>query len=305
MKLFRSCIEAVKRRPIIISFFAILSVIWSYLDQFIFTLYKRFLSPYVSMALAYINIFAESKAQNIVAPGSAPVEEIPELIPVNILIPAIILFLFALFSISAILSFFVSGYSHVLNISLQPKEKTEGEFITGVTKHYFKFTIYIFIHLALTVLMGLVLFLASIPAVISLKLVFQGGFSDLILAAIFITLITLFVLFFALVSFMMYTSYMYPSLTNFKKGALFMARKVVNSYFWYLMPRYLGFIIIIAGWSVLMMLINYGIGSLAATIAAFVLNTFVKTTVMFLFVFFLFHSFRLIKNELQNASERK
>jgi hypothetical protein len=256
----------------------------------------------VELLLKYINVFAETKAENIIAPGSAPVIEMPEILPVNMIIPVIFIFLFSLLAISAIVSFIVSGYSHVLNISLQDKEKANGEFISGVVKHYFKYTVYIFLHLLTFSLMIIVLVLASMPAMLSLKMVFQGH-NDLVLASIFITLISVLVLFFGTVMYLMYSAYMYPSLTNFKKGAFFMARKVVNSYFWYLMPRFLGFVIVLTGWSLLLFTIDFGVANIAALVTSFILNVFVKLTVLFMFVFFLYHSFRVIKTELQNAQE--
>ena len=299
MKTFRNCIEAIKRRPFIIGFFAIISVFWSYLDQLLYTLYNKFISNAVTTALSYINIFAEGEPESILS-EAAPVVESEPIIPSNILLPSIVIFIFGLFAISAIISVFASGYFHVLNISLQPKERVKGEFLTGVLKHYFKYTIYIFLNLLTLCLLVIVVIFASFPALFSLKMVIQGGFNDLVLATIFIALISLFVLFFVVATYLMYTAYMYPALTNYKKGAFYMARKVVNAYYWYLLPRFLCFTTIILAWTVFLVLIDFGTITFAATIVTFILNIFFKIIVLFLFLFFLFISFRIIKNELQS-----
>ena len=78
-----------------------------------------------------------------------------------------------------------------------------------------------------------------------------------------------------------------------------MMRKVVNAKFWYILPRLMGLVILFAGWQFLLFHLEYGLASLAASTAMFILNAILKTYLVFAFLFFVFFTFRQIKNVLQ------
>lgn len=301
MNLFKECIAAIKRRPFILSFFFVFSLIWSYFEQFFYSLYKRYLAPSVSEFLSYFNVFTDVEPEKIIPPGEMLSEQVPNLIPSDKILPTILLVLLSIVAISAIVSFFVSGYSHVLNISLTDKEKASNEFINGVVKHYFKFIIYISVHLLLSIILFFVLMLATLPSIFSLKLILQGGYSDLILSTIFIIIVSVIAILFVAIIFLMYTAYIYPALTNFKKGALYMSRKIVNSYFGALLPKFLLFMVLIIGWTFFLFAFEFGTLTFPATMAIFILNTLFKSTVVFLFVFYLFSTFKKFKDRLQES----
>lgn len=302
MNLFKDCVSAIKKRPFILSFFIVIALVWSYLDQLVYSLYTRYLAPSMAELLSYFNVFAEIEPEKIVAPGALISEEIPGLIAANKVLPTIILVLLSLLALSAIISFIVSGYSHVLNISFTDKERTSDEFINGVIKHYFKYFVYIFIHIISTIVLLFVLLLASLPSIFSLKLIFQAGYSELILSTIFIIVISVAAILFLAIIYLMYTTYIYPALASYKKGALYMSRKMVSINFTTILPKYLLFMLLIILWTVFLLIFNFGILTFPSTIAVFILNAIFKFTVLFLFVFYVYHTFKKFKDGLQNNS---
>ena len=179
------------------------------------------------------------------------------------------------------------------------KEKVPGEFKRGLLKHYFKFTLYIFIHLVILFGCAVGAIFALFPAKLCFDMVYSGGNNSLLMAAIFLVLLSVIVVSFVLSIVLMYTSYLYPALVCFKKGAGYMMRKVVNAKFWYILPRLMGLVILFAGWQFLLFHLEYGLASLAASTAMFILNAILKTYLVFAFLFFVFFTFRQIKNVLQ------
>jgi len=139
---------------------------------------------------------------------------------------------------------------------------------------------------------------AMFPAILSFNMVFDGN-NSLLPASLFLFLITTIVLSFILSVIIMYTFYMYPALVNFKKGSFYMGKKIVNAKFWYIVPRVMTFVIALAAWQLFLAHMEYGLASFSSAIAAFILNGIVKTYLVFSLVFFIFFTFRQIKNALQ------
>lgn len=299
VKFIARCIDSIERRPFIFWSLFLFFFVLSYVEQFLYSLYKSFLSADITNLFGF---FLNTDSKNTESLGNAVAGTISTestvtfgSVVLTILVGALLLFAFA-----AILSTYFSGYFHTLNLSLQPnKEKTPGEFKRGVMKHYFKFTIYIFVHVVILILTAVGAVFAMFPAKLSFDMVYSGGNNGLLMASIFLILLSVIVIAFIIAIILMYTSYAYPSLVCFKKGAGYMAKKVVNAKFWYILPRLMGFVIAFGAWQFFLGSIGYGLESLAATIAVFVLNAVLKTYLVFSFLFFVFFTFRQIKNVLQ------
>ena len=179
------------------------------------------------------------------------------------------------------------------------KEKLPGEFKRGLLKHYFKFSLYIFIHLVILFATAVGAIFALFPAKLCFDMVYSGGNNSLLMAAIFLVLLSIIVITFVISIILMYTSYLYPSLICFKKGAGFMMKKVVHAKFWYILPRLMGFVAAFIVWQIFLFNIEYGLVSVAGSMAVFILNAILKTYLVFAFLFFVFFTFRQIKNVLQ------
>lgn len=299
VKFIARCIDSIERRPFIFGTLFIFFFILSYVEQFMFSLYKSFLSADVSNLFGFfLNTNSKNTAdlENAVA-GAVTMENTVSFgsVLVGIFVTALLLFAF-----SAILSTYFSGYFHTLNLSLQAnKEKNAGEFKRGLLKHYFKFTIYIFLHVVILLATAVGVVFAMFPAKLCFDMVYSGGNNGLLMAAIFLILLSAIVISFIVAIILMYTSYLYPALVCFKKGAGYMTKKVVHAKFWYILPRLMGFVLAFAAWQFFLVNIEYGLASYEATLAVFVLNAILKTYLVFAFLFFVFFTFRQIKNVLQ------
>lgn len=299
VKFIARCIDSIERRPFVFWSLFLFFFVLSYVEQFMYSLYKSFLSADIANLFGF---FLNTNSKNTESLGNAVTDAVTQestmtfgSVALGILIGALLLFAF-----SAILSVYFSGYFHTLNLSLQAnKEKAPGDFKRGLIKHYFKFTIYIFLHVVILLLAAVGAVFAMFPAKLCFDMVYSGGNNGLLMAAIFLILLSVIVIAFVIAIILMYTSYAYPALVCFKKGAGYMAKKVVNAKFWYILPRLMGFVIAFAAWQFFLMHIEYGLVSFEATIAVFVLNAILKTYLVFTFLFFVFFTFRQIKNVLQ------
>ena len=299
MKFFARCIDSIERRPFIFGSLFLFFLVFSCVEQFLYSLYKALLSDGVSKMFSFLSANGSGNAADL---GSAMnATEVQASNAAGGIFTAVLIGLLVLFAVTAVVSVYLSGYMHILNISLKPnKEKTKGEFKKGVIKHYFKFTFYIFSHIIIFLITAAGAAVAMFPAIISFNMAYSGK-NELLLPSLFLFLLTLIVVVFIVSIIIMYSFYMYPALVNFKKGSFYMARKVVKAKFWYILPRVAGFVVLIMGWQYFMIKIGYGTNTneFAGAVAGFVLNAMFKTYVVFLLGFFVFFTFRQIKNAIQ------
>lgn len=302
MKFFARCIDAIERRPFIFASFFLFFLIFSCFEQFLYSLYKSLLSDSVTDMFSFILDTGSKNASDLGGALEGSVNAAAGTGSLGSTLLTILIVVLLLFTLAAVVSIYFSGYFHILNASLKPnKEKAAGDFKRGLIKHYFKFTVYIFLHAIVVILTVIGAAFALFPAVLSFDMVYSGN-NSLLLTSILLFLITAIVVVFIASIILMYTLYMYPALVNFKKGAAYMAKKVVNTKFWYILPRLMGFVILLALWQWFLIKIDYGIGmdkTFSSAIAAFVLNAIIKTYLVFSILFFVFFTFRQIKNALQ------
>lgn len=303
MKFIARCIDAIERRPFVFWSLFIFFFVLSYLEQLFYSIYQSFLAGDVNNLFSFFfntNDKSTENLGNVVAGATTP----ENTVTIGSVLLAILIIALLLFAFSAILSIYFSGYFHTLNLSLQAnKEKVPGEFKKGLVKHYFKFAVYIFLHVAILLVTAVGAIFAMFPAKLSFDMVYSGGNNGLMMVSIFLILLSIIVIAFVVAIILMYTSYVYPALVCFKKGAGYMAKKVVNAKFWYILPRLMCFVILFAAWQYFLGKIEYGLVSYAASMAVFVLNAIVKTYLVFMFLFFVFFTFRQIKNVLQAEEE--
>ena len=296
MKFFARCIDSIERRPFIISSFFLFFLVFSCFEQFLYSIYKTLLEGQLSNIFSFLS----SGNENVSDLGNLNVESVGTAANTGNVFLTVLVLLLCVFAFSAVISVYLSGYLHVLNISLKPnKEKEKGEFKKGLVKHYFKFAVYIFIYVIIVLSIAVGLAVAVFPALLSFNMVYTGGNNGLLLISIFLIIVSALVLSFVVAIILMYATYMLPALINFKKGAFYMAKKVVNAKFWYILPRLMAFVILFAIWQWIMADIGYGLSStITASFAAFAINAIVKTYLIFMLIFFVFFTFRQIRNAL-------
>lgn len=298
MKFISRCIDSIERRPFIFWSLFLFFLIFSCFEQFLYSVYKTLLSDKVESLFSFILNIGERSASDLGSAAEGLVSSGTAVSAGEVIVGSIIGILI-LFALSAVISAYFSGYYHILNLSLQAnKEKAEGDFKRGVIKHYFKLVFYMFIHLCIIVATIIAGIFAMFPAILSFNMVYKGGNNGLLLTSIFLFIISVLVVAFCVSLVFMYTFYMYPALISFKKGARYMANKVVNTKFWYILPRLMGMVLLFAGWQWYLVHVGYGLSSFQGALAVFVLNGMVKTYLTFSLLFFVFFTFRQIKNAI-------
>lgn len=303
MKFIARCIDSIERRPFVFWSLFLFFFILSYFEQFLYSIYQSFLAGEISNLFGFF-FHTDAKSTESLANAVAGSATPESTVTVGSVLLGILIMAVLLFAFSAVLSIYFSGYFHTLNLSLQAnKPKEPGECKRGIVKHYFKFSVYIFLYVMLLLASAVGAVFAMFPAKLSFDMVYSGGNNGLMLVSIFLILISVIVVAFVLAIILMYTSYVFPALVCFKKGAGYMAKKVVNAKFWYILPRLMGIIILFGAWQFFLMHIEYGLISFEASMAVFVLNAIVKTYLVFVFLFFVFFTFRQIKNVLQAEEE--
>ena len=105
-------------------------------------------------------------------------------------------------------------------------------------------------------------------------------------------------LFFAIIFYAMYMSFILPGLIGFKHGGVGVAIRMVNGYCWYLIPRTLGYLIAILGVDVVMLALNYGTASNKMGIIVLLLNTVLKFFCNFVYIYYVFSTFVEMKNDM-------
>ncbi|MCR5693667.1 MAG: hypothetical protein K6G89_01700 [Clostridia bacterium] len=172
----------------------------------------------------------------------------------------------SLFAISVIGAFFVSGLSYIMYVNtyngihrIPKKRNTFSLFREGVNKRFLSMAVYIFFALLILVVMAGLLAYLIMPVSVAVSKVISGDTSQIIPMLLLVVVIIV-VTFFSVVFFSMYTAYLIPSIVAFKKGAVRVAFKIVNSYCWYLIPRTLLFLVYNLAIEVAMLALNYGNG---------------------------------------------
>ncbi|HHV97301.1 MAG TPA: hypothetical protein GXX37_12675 [Clostridiaceae bacterium] len=147
---------------------------------------------------------------------------------VFIIAVALLLILFSIAVISAIL---LSGYLFKLNNAVNKKESQKGEFALGVRQYFNKICFMNFSLLSLGVIVLIVMAIASVPALIITSALVGKG-QDMLPQVLFVDVLTVFVLFFGLMFFRIYSLFWYPAVINNKEKPFKEARSITNRYFW-------------------------------------------------------------------------
>ncbi|MDR0286781.1 MAG: hypothetical protein LBI03_03605 [Clostridiales bacterium] len=286
----KNCIASVKRRPIILVLLAVFTLVISIAEQFnpltkkIGSLSNLFKTDYLTHMANLLN-----SIKNI---GSTP----------TILAIALLFVIILMFAIGSILGVILSGYFQVFYLSLFERKPKRGEFVAGINKHFFKMALMISIVTLITAIFLILAGFALVPAV-SMFHVFMSGNSGVFYTMIILIILTAFIMFFSLVFFLMYLSYIFPSATAFKKGSFIVAFRMVNAYCWYLIPRIFGFTVLLIALQTGLLAMGYGLSSIGSSIGVILLNWILKTVILFPYAYFVFSTFRDMKDDMFTEAE--
>lgn len=209
-----------------------------------------------------------------------------------ILFALLILLLF-----SAISALFFSGYANKLLLSVEGKRKTKGEFTKGVTQKFFKTLLYIYSAVVLSVVFYFLIIYSAVPVFFRINQLTEGN-AEVIFSALIMGLLTLVVIFFALVFYCMYFSYILPAISGLKKGAILAGFRMTNTYVWYLLPKTLMFMFGEALIRTVLFIIHYGHSSLEMSLIVLFVTSLLRSILYFVYLYFTFNTFVAMREDL-------
>ena len=220
-------------------------------------------------------------------------------------IVSVIILLLMVFAVSVVFALISSGFSYVLFINAysdihdsKRKPKPAGTLLKeGINKRFWSMTGYIF---SLIVSAAVLLFVAMyglMPVMMSISKVLGGDTTQIFTMIIFVVLAVV-LLFFLFATYGMYMTFACPSVIAFKKGSFLVAVKMVNNYYWYLLPRTVGFIVYNLAITAGMLALGYGSASSTLGIVVFVINWFLRTMGMLVYIDYTFYTYIDMKEDM-------
>ena len=289
----RKLLLGIKKRPIILIYVALTTAVITALAQFngftreFGSLSRLFKADYTA-TLSEIAGWLKDKASQ------------PALMAASIIIGFV-----ALFALAILCGLIHSGFSYVMYVNtyngIHPQtrrpKKSGVLFKEGINKRFFSMSGYFFALFLTLILLVFLLAYAIMPMANSIEKVI-GGSAAHIFPMIILTALVIFLTFFAVIFYSMYMSFMVPSIVAFKKGAVKVAFKIVNSYCWYLIPRtlvYIAYNLIVD-----VMLLALGFGSAPAGLAAafFLSNWILRTIGNMVYTHFVFSTYIEMKDDM-------
>ncbi|HHY23584.1 MAG TPA: hypothetical protein GX527_05010 [Clostridiaceae bacterium] len=165
---------------------------------------------------------------------------------IKIVIAVIIIFLILLAAVSILTGALLSGYFYILNCTVNKKQKSKGDFFTGMKKYFGPIWIVTFIILLAGSLLIIFMAISSVPALIITRASVEKG-KQILPALLFVDVLTGVVLFFGLMFFRIYTFFWYPALINNEKRAFLKAKRFADKNFWKILNAIFIFDIIFVG----------------------------------------------------------
>ena len=290
----RKLLVSIKKRPIILIFIAFMTAILCFAVQFNsftkeFGSFSRLFQTNYIQTLTDIAGWIRNRATQ------------PALMAVSVLIA-----IAAMLGVAILCGLLYSGYSYVMYVScfttIHPqqnkKQKKSGTlFREGINKRFFSMMGYFFFVFLSLALLIFALVYATMPLALSIEKVIAGDAMQ-ILPMILLTAIIVFLLFFAIVFYAMYVSFMMPSIIAFKKGAVKVAIKIVNSYCWYLIPRTHGFLIYNLAIDAALLAVGFGLKSTVLSVIVFALNWMLRTIGNVVYTHYVFNTYIEMKDDM-------
>lgn len=249
MKLIRLTIQSTIRRPVIIVLPAVLMLLLTVLNSY---------NPVLPILMGLGNITGTSVFDGLVSALQLMLD--PAILPMVILA-----ILGAILIGSLVAGIILSGYLHILDNTLAGVEKSHGDFVTGIRKYFARiFLITLRTSFFIFFIICYIL-VACIPAIIITKAA-SAAKPEMLLAAVFVDILTVAVLFFSLMFTRAYLFYWYPAGLKVARNPFREAKRFVDKNFWQIVIRFILFdiifivfqyLIFISGAIVLTLLFNW------------------------------------------------
>ncbi len=229
MNILKTTVQAVIRRPFVIILPAALMLLFTLLNTY---------NPILPVIAGIASVTGSSLFDSLVSVIQLLLN--PSLIPVILVAFSGTVLLASLFT-----GLVLSGYFNVLVSALDGAPAKRGEFLEGLKRY---FTRYFFISLRTVpfmLLLATFMLVSSVPAVIVTRAV-TADKPELLIAAVFVDILTFAVLFFAFIFSRAYIFFWYPSGLKAGKKPFAYGKRLVDVHFWGIVLRIFVFDIVFA-----------------------------------------------------------
>lgn len=234
MGILANTIKSIVKRPFIIVFIAILVLLGAGLNE---------INPLMPILKGLNSLTNESFFENIVSYLQLILD--PELIPMIASITLIFCILASLLT-----GLLLSGLFNIVNKTILGKKSTKGDYKEGLKKYFKRIFPITLVSLVLTILFVLFMLVVLVPGIV-VTIASITGKQELIIPALFVDILTIFVVFFGVMFFKAYIFFWFPAALNHEKKYFKAGKKIVDMNFWSIAIRLLAFDIVFIGFKYL------------------------------------------------------
>jgi hypothetical protein len=227
--MIRTTVYAVIKQPLIVITIGIIMLVLAIFNIFI---------PVMAMIIGIVNMTGGSLIDSMLALIQMLID--PQNIPAILICSAVLIIL-----LSVVIGLLLPGYLLTVNDALSKNAKTKHLFILGIRKYFFKFFLISLRSIFFTEVLGIFLLVSSVPAIVITRvaLISKPG---LMLAAVFIDVLTVCVFFLCLSFYGIYTYMWYISSLTASKEPFKAGKEAADRIFWKMAVGLLGFDIVFA-----------------------------------------------------------
>jgi len=259
-------------------FWSIIALIYCFIDYYVYSIFSSFIQLGYSSGIDNIMHLLQM-AYNLTTDSKT-------------FISVLVFFLLFIFLLSIPSALVLSGFLNAVNNAVYGKKRVKGELVQGVKKYFTRIWPVTLVALLAAILFIIFVFVASVPAMIILKAVFEGR-SELIGAAAFVGALTAFVLFFCSIFLRIHLLFWYPAVMGKVKKPFSSVKRLAGEKFWPLTARLLVFDVIYAFYIMLSMKIR-------STFALFIVNWLFISLFFSFFAIYIFVLYKQISSEYDN-----
>ena len=245
--MIKTTVDAVIKQPFIIITIGIIMLVLAILNIFI---------PIMAMVIGIVNMTGGSLIDSVLAVIQMLIE--PENIPMILIVSAVLILI-----ISVAVGLLLPGYLLTVNDGLSKGLKTRHLFLSGIRKYFLKFFLISVRSTFFTVILGVFILVASVPAIVITRVALLSK-PNLMLAAVFIDVLTVCVhflglSFYTIYSYMWYIASLTASERPFKAG-----KAAADRCFWKIAMGLLAFdFVFAAGFFIVYMIDNQALRYIA------------------------------------------
>lgn len=229
MNIFNTTLRAIAKRPLIILIPAILLLLCSLINTY---------NPIIPFISGIASITGGTAFDSLISALQMLLN--PSFLPVILAAFIAIALLASLFT-----GIILSGYFNIVASAVEGREKERSEFIEGL-RHYFSKVFLISLRaVPFMLFLAVFMLIASLPAIIVTKSTLSDK-PELLIAAVFIDILTIAVMLFGFLFSSAYIFFWYPSALKTVKKTFTYAKRLVDRHFWGIILRILLFYIAFA-----------------------------------------------------------